>query len=79
MQAYGLRKVKYNHSQIKKKKCIERYVLGISFIYKAKLKRILAEYSVKTSIKGGRRQPIRLSNKSRKYLISSGLGVGPLY
>ena len=62
-----------------KKKCIKRCVLGISLIYKAKLKRMLAGYLVKTFIKGGRRQPVRLSNKSKKYLISSGLGVGPLY
>ena len=59
--------------------CIERYILGISLIYKAKLKRMLAGYLVKTSVKGGRRWPIRLSNKGRKYLTSSGLGVGPLY
>ena len=59
--------------------CIERCILGISLIYKAKLKRILAEYLVKTSIKGGRRWPIRLSNKGGKSLTSSGLGVGPLY
>ena len=37
-----------------KKMCIKRYVLGISFIYKAKLKRILTGYLVKTFIKGGR-------------------------
>ena len=59
--------------------CIERCVLGISLIRKAKLKRMLAGYLVKTSIKGGRRRPIRLSNKGGKYLTSSGLGVGPLY
>jgi len=34
---------------------IERCILGVSFIYKAKLKRTLAGYPVKTSIKGGRR------------------------
>jgi hypothetical protein len=34
--------------------CIERYILGISLIRKAKLKRTLAGYLVKTSIKGGR-------------------------
>ena len=59
--------------------CVERCVLGISLIYKAKLKRTLAGYPVGTSIRGGRRWPIRLSNKSGKYLISNGLGVGPLY
>ena len=58
--------------------CIERYILGISLIYKAELKRILAKYLVKTSIKGRRHQPVRLSNKGGKYLMSSGLGVGPL-
>ena len=33
---------------------IERYVLGINLIHKAKLKRMLAGYLVKTFIKGGR-------------------------
>ena len=59
--------------------CVERYVLGISLIYKAELKKILMGYSVKTFIKGGRRQPVKLSNKSGKYLIVSGLNIGPLY
>ena len=59
--------------------CIKRYILGISLIYKAKLKRTLMEYLVGTFIKGRRRWPIRLSNKSGKYLIFSGLGIGPLY
>ena len=58
---------------------IKRYILGISLTHKTKLKRILAGYLVKTSIKGGRHQPIRLSNKSKKYLISSSLGIRPLY
>ena len=62
-----------------KKKCIKRYVLGISLVYKAKLKRILAEYPVETFIKGKRCQPVKLSNKSKKHLTSSSLGVGPLY
>ena len=48
-------------------------------MHKAKLKRILVKYLVKTSIKGGRHQPIKLSNKGRKYLISSSLGIGPLH
>ena len=48
-------------------------------MHKAKLKRILAGYPVKTSIKGGRHQPVRLSDKSKKYLIFSGLGIKPLY
>ena len=59
--------------------CVKRYVLDISLIYKAKWKRMLAGYLVKTSIKGKRCQPIKLSNKGRKYLMSSGLGIGPLY
>ena len=62
-----------------KKKCVKRYILGISLIYKAKLKRILVGYLVKTSIKGRRHQPIKLSNKGRKYLISNSLGIGLLY
>ena len=62
-----------------KKKCVKRYVLGISLMYKAKLKRILIEYLVETFIKGKRHQPIRLSNKGEKYLISNSLGIGPLY
>ena len=59
--------------------CVERCVLGISLIYKAELKRTLAGYPVGTSVRGGRRQPVRLSNKSGKYLTSSGLGVGFFY
>ena len=47
-------------------------------MHKAELKRILAEYLVKTFIKGGRRQPVKLSNKGKKYLTSSSLGVRPL-
>ena len=62
-----------------KKKCVKRYVLGISLMRKAKLKRVLAGYLVKTFIKNRRRQPIKLSNKNRKYLISSGLSIKPLY
>ena len=62
-----------------KKICIKRYVLGVSLIYKAELKRILAGYLVKTFKKGRRRQPVKLSNKSGKYLTSNSLGVGPLY
>ena len=59
--------------------CVKRYILGISFAYKTELKKILVGYLVKTSIKGRRHQPVRLSNKGRKYLMSSGLGIGPLY
>ena len=61
-----------------KKKCIKRCVLGISFVYKAKLKRILAGYLVKIFIKSKRRQPMRLNNKGKKYLIFNSLGVKPL-
>ena len=64
---------------VKKKKCVKRYVLGVSLVHKAELKRILAGYLVKTFIKGRRRQPVRLINKGRKYLIFSGLGIRPLY
>ena len=62
-----------------KKMCVKRCVLGISLIYKAKLKRTLVGYPVGTSVRGRRRQPVKLSNKSRKYLMSSGLSIGPLY
>ena len=62
-----------------RKICVKRYVLGVSLVHKAELKRILAGYLVKTFIKGGRRQPVRLSNKGKKYLISSSLDIGPLY
>jgi hypothetical protein len=62
-----------------RKMCVKRYILSISLTHKAKLKRILVGYLVKTFIKGGRHQPVRLSNKNRKYLMSSSLGVGPLY
>jgi hypothetical protein len=79
LQVYSLRRAKRDRSQIERKICIERYVLGISLVCKAELKRILVGYPVETSIKGGRHQPVRLSNKSEKYLTSSGLGVGPLY
>ena len=58
---------------------IKRYILGISLTHKAKLKRTLAGYPVKTFIKGERRQPIRLSNKGGKYLMSSGLSIGLFY
>ena len=46
---------------------------------KAKLKKMLAGYLVKTFIKGRRRQPVRLSNKGKKYLIFSSLGVRLFY
>ena len=58
---------------------VKRYILGISFARKTKLKKMLIGYLIKTFIKGGRHQLIRLSNKGGKYLTSSGLGVGPLY
>ena len=63
----------------KKKMCVERCVLSISLIYKAKLKRTLAGYSVGIFIKGKRHWPIRLSNKGGKYLIFSSLNVKLLY
>ena len=59
--------------------CVKRYVLGISLTHKAKWKKMLVGYLVKTFIKGERRQPIKLSNKGGKYLIFSGLGVKSLY
>ena len=59
--------------------CVKKYILGISLTRKAKLKRILVKYLVKTSIKGGRHQPIKLSNKGKKHLMSSGLGIRLLY
>ena len=58
-----------------KKIYVKRYILGVSLAHKAKLKRILVGYLAKTSIKGGRYQPVRLSNKGGKHLISSGLGI----
>ena len=58
--------------------CIKRYILGISLTREAELEKTLVGYPVKTFIKGGRRQPIRLSNKGEKYLTSSGLGIGLL-
>ena len=48
-------------------------------MHKAKLKKILVEYLVKTSIKGERHQPVKLSNKGGKYLMSNSLGIKPLY
>ena len=59
--------------------CVKRYILGISLAREAELKKMLVGYLVKTSIKGGRRQPVKLSNKGGKYLMSSGLGIGLLY
>ena len=58
--------------------CVERYVLGVSLTRETELKKMLAGYLVKTSVKGGRRWPVRLSNKGGKHLTSSSLGVGPL-
>jgi hypothetical protein len=79
LQAYGLKRAKCNHSQIGRKMCVERCVLDISLTHKAELKRILVGYLVKTSIKGKRHQPVKLSNKGKKYLTSNSLGIGPLY
>jgi hypothetical protein len=58
---------------------IKRYVLGVSLIHKVELRRTLVGYLVEIFIKGRRRRPIRLSNKSRRHLISSSLGVRPPY
>ena len=58
---------------------IKRCILGVSFIYKAELKKRLIGHLVKTFIKGRRSWPIKLSNKSKKRLMSSGLGIKPLY
>ena len=58
---------------------VKRYILGISLTREAEWKRILIGYLVKTSIKSGRRQPVKLNNKSGKYLTSSSLGVRPFY
>ena len=58
---------------------IKRYILGISLAHKAELEKTLAGYPVKTSIKGGRRQPIKLNNKGGKHLTSNSLGIGLLY
>jgi hypothetical protein len=79
LQAHNPKRAKRDRSQIKRKMCVERYILGISLTHKAKLKKILAGYPVKTSVKGGRHQPIKLSNKGRKHLTSSSLGIKPLY
>ena len=58
--------------------CVERCILGVSLAREAELKRMLVGYLVETSVKGKRHQPVRLSNKGGKHLISSGLDVGPL-
>ena len=59
--------------------CVKRCVLGISLVRKAELKKILVGYLVETFIKGKRHQPVRLSNKGKKYLIFSGLNIRPFY
>ena len=59
--------------------CVKRYILGISLTHKTKWKKMLIGYLVKTSIKGERRQTVKLSNKGGKYLIFSSLGIRPLY
>jgi hypothetical protein len=56
---------------------IKKYVLGISLTHKAELRRTLVGYLIKIFIKGKRHWPIRLSNKSERYLTSSSLGIGP--
>ena len=62
-----------------RKMCVKRYILGISLVCKAKLKKMLVGYLVEISMKGKKHQPVRLSNKGGKYLMSNGLGVGPFY
>ena len=59
--------------------CVKRYVLGISLARKTKLKKILVEYLVETSMKSRRHQPVKLSNKGGKYLIFNSLSIKPLY
>ena len=59
--------------------CVKRYILGVSLMRKTKLKKMLVRYLVKTSIKGKRHQPVRLSNKGKKYLTFSSLSIRPLY
>ena len=78
LQAHGPRRAKRDRSLMGRKVCVERCVLGISLTREAELKRMLAGYLVETSVKGGRRWPVRLSNKGGKHLTSSGLGVRPL-
>ena len=79
LQAHGPRRAKRDRSQMGRKMCVKRCVLGVSLAREAELKRMLAGYPVETSVKGGRHQPVRLSNKGGKHLTSSGLGVGPLH
>ena len=79
LQAYNLKRVKCNRSQIGRKIYIERYILGISLTHKTQLKRTLVKYLVEIFIKGARHQPIKLNNKGKKYLISSSLGIRPPY
>ena len=79
MQAHGLRRAKRDRSQMGRKMCVERCVLGVSLTREAEWKRMLAGYLVETSVKGGRRRPVRLSNKGGKHLIFNNLGIGPLY
>ena len=62
-----------------KKMCVERCILGISLTHEAELKRTLAGYLVGISVRGKRRQPVRLSNKGGKHLMSNGLGIKPLH
>jgi hypothetical protein len=54
LQAHSLKRVKRDRSQIRRKMCVERYILGISLTHKAKLKKMLVGYLVKTSIKSRR-------------------------
>ena len=52
---------------------------SVSLTREAKLKRILVGYLVKTFIKGKRRRPVKLNNKSRKHLTFNSLGIGLPY
>ena len=70
--------MKRDRSQIGRKMYVKKYVLGVNLIHKAKLKKMLVGYLVKTFIKGRRHQPIKLSNKGGKYLTSNGLNIRPL-
>jgi hypothetical protein len=48
-------------------------------MHKAKAERILIGCLVETFVKGRRRQPVKLNNKNRRHLMSSSLGIRPLY
>ena len=58
--------------------CVKKYILGVSLICKAELKRMLVGCLVKISVKGGRCQPIRLNNKDRRHLMFNSLALNLL-